>query len=169
MGGSEQGLSDVQVRCVLEDNARRLWIGTFLGLDCFDPLANKWTHYNHSGDSPNSLSHISVLSLHKDTQGNIWAGTYYGGANIFNPDENGSHFYHAEPLREGSLSYPIVGKMTEDGEGNLWICTEGGDLTALIELQVTSTDIRIVMMREIQLAVTTLSLFITEKRIICFI
>lgn len=128
VGGSEQGLSDVQVRCVLEDNARRLWIGTFLGLDCFDPLANKWTHYNHSGDSPNSLSHISVLSLYKDTQGNIWAGTYYGGANIFNPDENGSHFYHAEPLREGSLSYPIVGKMTEDGEGNLWICTEGGGL-----------------------------------------
>ena len=35
-------------------------------------------------------------------------------------------FYCAEPLREDCLSFPVVGKMTEDSAGNVWICTEGG-------------------------------------------
>ena len=61
-------------------------------------------------------------------QGNIWVGTYYGGVNVFNPDKNNHSFYCAEPLREDCLSFPVVGKMTEDSAGNVWICTEGGGL-----------------------------------------
>lgn len=121
-------LSDNQIRCVLEDNYKRMWVGTFRGLDCYDPITNKWEHYTRYGDSPNTLSHHSVLSLHKDMQGNIWVGTYYGGVNVFNPNKTSNHFYYAEPLQEDCLSFPVVGKMTEDDRGKLWICTEGGGL-----------------------------------------
>lgn len=121
-------LSDNQIRCVLEDNYKRMWVGTFRGLDCYDPVTNKWEHYTRYGDSPNTLSHHSVLSLHKDMQGNIWVGTYYGGVNVFNPNKTSNHFYYAEPLQEDCLSFPVVGKMTEDDRGKLWICTEGGGL-----------------------------------------
>ena len=124
----ENGLSDNQVRCILEDNFKRIWIGTFRGLDCYDPAVDEWSHYTRYGDSSNTLSHHSVLSLHKDMQGNIWIGTYYGGVNVFNPDKINNHFYYAEPLQEDCLSFPVVGKMTEDNKGNLWICTEGGGL-----------------------------------------
>ena len=48
--------------------------------------------------------------------------------NVFNPDKINNHFYYAEPLQEDCLSFPVVGKMTEDNKGNLWICTEGGGL-----------------------------------------
>ncbi len=105
-----------------------MWVGTFRGLDCYDPVTNKWEHYTRYGDSPNTLSHHSVLSLHKDMQGNIWVGTYYGGVNVFNPNKTSNHFYYAEPLQEDCLSFPVVGKMTEDDRGKLWICTEGGGL-----------------------------------------
>lgn len=121
-------LSDKQIRCVLEDDFKHIWVGTFRGLDCYDPVTDIWSHYTRYGDSPNTLSHHSILSLHKDMQGNIWVGTYYGGANVFNPSKNSNHFYYAEPLREDCLSFPVVGKMAEDGRGNLWICTEGGGL-----------------------------------------
>lgn len=121
-------LSDKQIRCVLEDDFKHIWVGTFRGLDCYDPVTDKWSHYTRYGDSPNTLSHHSVLSLHKDMQGNIWVGTYYGGANVFNPSKHSNHFYYAEPLQEDCLSFPVVGKMAEDGRGNLWICTEGGGL-----------------------------------------
>jgi len=121
-------LSDNQIRCVLEDDYKRMWVGTFRGLDCYDPVTNKWEHYTRYGDSPNTLSHHSVLSLHKDMQGNIWVGTYYGGVNVFNPNKTSNHFYYAEPLQEDCLSFPVVGKMTEDDRGKLWICTEGGGL-----------------------------------------
>lgn len=123
-------LSDNQIRCVLEDDFKRIWVGSFRGLDCYDPVTDKWSHYTRYGDSPNTLSHHSVLSLHKDMQGNIWVGTYYGGVNVFNPSKTSNHFYYAEPLQEDCLSFPVVGKMTEDSEGNLWICTEGGGLNS---------------------------------------
>lgn len=122
------GLSDNQVRCVLEDDFKRIWVGTFRGLDCYDPIADTWNHYTRYGDSSNTLSHHSILSLHKDMQGNIWVGTYYGGVNVFNPDKINNHFYYAEPLQEDCLSFSVVGKMAEDNMGNMWICTEGGGL-----------------------------------------
>ncbi|WP_294481025.1 two-component regulator propeller domain-containing protein [uncultured Bacteroides sp.] len=121
-------LSDNQVRCVLEDDYKRIWVGTFRGLDCYDPATNKWGHYTRYGDSSNTLSHNSILSLHKDIQGNIWVGTYYGGVNVFNSNKVSNHFYYAEPLQEDCLSFPVVGKMVEDNKGYLWICTEGGGL-----------------------------------------
>lgn len=121
-------ISDNQVRCVLEDDFKRIWIGTFQGLDCYDPATGVWNHYTRYDDSPNTLSHNSILSLHKDMQGNIWVGTYYGGVNMFNPDKESNHFYYAEPLQKDCLSFPVVGKMAEDSKGNLWICTEGGGL-----------------------------------------
>ena len=121
-------LSDNQVRCVLEDDFKHIWVGTFKGIDCYDPITDTWSHYTRYGSSSNSLSHTSILSLHKDMQGNIWVGTYYGGVNVFNPDKNNHSFYCAEPLREDCLSFPVVGKMTEDSAGNVWICTEGGGL-----------------------------------------
>ena len=126
---SEKGdLSDNQVRCVLEDDFKHIWVGTFRGLDCYDIVEDTWSHYTRYGDSSNTLSHHSVLSLHKDMQGNIWVGTYYGGVNVFDPDRKSHHFYYAEPLQEGCLSFPVVGKMAEDGRKNIWICTEGGGL-----------------------------------------
>ena len=110
-------LSDNQVRCVLEDDFKHIWVGTFKGIDCYDPVTDTWSHYTRYGSSSNSLSHTSILSLHKDMQGNIWVGTYYGGVNVFNPDKNNHSFYCAEPLREDCLSFPVVGKMTEDSAG----------------------------------------------------
>ena len=102
---------------MLEDDFKHIWVGTFKGIDCYDPVTDTWSHYTRYGSSSNSLSHTSILSLHKDMQGNIWVGTYYGGVNVFNPDKNNHSFYCAEPLREDCLSFPVVGKMTEDSGG----------------------------------------------------
>ncbi len=60
-----------------------------------------------------------------------YVGTYFGGVNYFNPSINTFRLYTSNPLSKTHLSYPFVGKMTEDGYGNLWICTEGGGLNCL--------------------------------------
>lgn len=125
------GISHIQVRCIAEDNYGNIWLGTFLGLDCYNRTTGEWKHYMQYGDSPNTLSHTSVLSLYTDNKGNIWAGTYLGGVNIFNPDPDASYFYHAAPLRDDWLSFYFVGKMAKDGQGNVWICTEGGGINVL--------------------------------------
>lgn len=125
------GISHNQVRCITEDNYGNIWLGTFMGLDCYNQTTGEWKHYTQYGDSPNTLSHTSVLSLHTDDKGNIWAGTYFGGVNIFNPDPDAGYFYHAAPLRDDWLNFSVVGKMAEDNQGNIWICTEGGGMNIL--------------------------------------
>lgn len=124
-------MSDNQVRCVAEDISGNIWIGTFRGLDCYNLAKNEWNHYVHQDYSPNSLSHNSVYALHEDIHNNIWVGTYYGGVNVFTPYHSNKQFYTASLEHEDCLSFPFVGKMTEDDSGNLWICTEGGGLNKL--------------------------------------
>ena len=53
-------------------------------------------------------------------------GTYFGGVNYFNPEYEIYTRYKVGDTEKEGLSSPIVGRMTEDKDGNLWICTEGG-------------------------------------------
>lgn len=124
-----ESLSDNHVRSVVEDEFGNIWVGTFYGLNKYDPIANKWKSYTQIDNVPYSLSHSSVFSLYNDIQGNIWVGTYFGGINRFNPRADIYHFYGALGSNNSNyLSFPFVGKMVEDKNGNLWICTEGGGL-----------------------------------------
>ncbi len=115
------------VRDVCEDNNGNYWIGTFKGLDLYDPVKKTVTSYNE-GKETGELSHSSVWCIMKDSQGSIWLGTYFGGINYFNPEYTFYHYYLSNPADKMTLSSPIVGKMTEDKIHNLWICTEGGGL-----------------------------------------
>lgn len=116
------------IRCIIEDNDGHLWMGTFHGLNRYTPSTNQWERYVHENRVSYSLSHSSVFALHKDTQGGIWIGTYFGGVNYFNPTRNQSNYYEANPDNPSALSFPFVGEIVEDNEHNLWICTEGGGL-----------------------------------------
>ena len=46
--------------------------------------------------------------------------------NYFNPEYEIYTRYKVGDTEKAGLSSPIVGRMTEDKDGNLWICTEGG-------------------------------------------
>ena len=120
--GNPNTLSSNLVRGITEDNYGNIWIGTFNGLNKYNPNNDLFTCYQQ-GPYQGNLSHSSVFPLYKDRQGTIWIGTYYGGVNYFNPEMNLFSVYEA---RNGGLSYPFVGKMVEDKTGNVWICTEGG-------------------------------------------
>lgn len=116
-----------QVRNFAEDNYGNIWIGTFLGLNKYNPHNGEFTVYTHNNTS-GSLSHSSVFPIYKDRQGTIWLGTYYGGVNFFNPEADLFTLYSANINSDNCLSYPFVGHMAEDKNENIWICTEGGGL-----------------------------------------
>jgi signal transduction histidine kinase/ligand-binding sensor domain-containing protein/DNA-binding response OmpR family regulator len=135
-----------QVREIVEDNRGSLWIGTFKGLNKYNPNTKQFTVYVKD-NTPGSMSHSSVFSLYKDNQGTIWAGTYYGGVNYFNPGSDIFTYYAESPIRftdvlsstfysdnlslNRFLNFPYIGNMVEDNSGNIWICTEGGGLNLL--------------------------------------
>ncbi len=119
------------VRCCCEDSSGKLWVGTFTGLDCIDRTTGKISHYTADITRNDGLSHSSVWCLRRDSQGNIWAGTYFGGVNCFNPEYSVFTKYAESPSEGNGLSSSVVGKMTEDKNGNLWIATEGGGINYL--------------------------------------
>lgn len=120
-------VSSNQVRCFTEDNLGNIWIGTFTGLNKYDPVTGRFTFYTKDV-LPGSLTHPSVFALYKDMQGSVWAGTYYGGVHYFNPETDIFTYYPENPSRDNCLSYSFIGNMAEDRDGNVWICTEGGGL-----------------------------------------
>lgn len=124
-------LSDLQVRSVVEDDAGCIWIGTFRGLNKYHPDTGEWKVYQNNDTDSHSLSHNSVFALYKDMQGSIWVGTYFGGVNYFNPEKVICSYYRAASGCQDCLSFPFVGRMVEDSNQNLWICTEGGGLNCL--------------------------------------
>lgn len=118
------------VRGIAEDSEGNIWLGTFLGLDRYDPRTGLFTVFAHT-NNPYSISHSSVFPVVRDDRGTIWLGTYFGGVNYFNPQRDVFTFYSADVSRSDCLSYPFVGHITEDRRGDLWICTEGGGLNRM--------------------------------------
>ena len=115
-------LGSNSARSIMEDNNGDIWIGTFQGLTKYDIQKGTFEIFQHS-DTPGSITHSSVFPIYKDRQGTIWIGTYYGGVNYFNPDIEVFAYY---PAKTGSVSFPYIGHMVEDKDGNVYICTEGG-------------------------------------------
>lgn len=67
-------LSYNEILSILEDRSGMLWIGTFHGgLNRYDPVAERFTHYRHDPADPNSLGHDIVRVLCEDRGGRLWA------------------------------------------------------------------------------------------------
>jgi ligand-binding sensor domain-containing protein/signal transduction histidine kinase len=119
-------LSSDRVRCIIEDHAGILWIGTFEGgLNRFDPQAEIFSSYMHDPENPNSLSNDTVYSLYEDSQGILWVGTR-GGLNRFHRQRGNFIRYKTSLSDATSLSNDSVLSIHEDGSGILWFGTYGG-------------------------------------------
>jgi signal transduction histidine kinase/ligand-binding sensor domain-containing protein/DNA-binding response OmpR family regulator len=126
---TNNGLSQSNVTCILQDRAGFLWFGTQNGLNRWDGY--QFIVYRNDPKDPNSLSNNYIRSLTEDAQGNIWIGTWGGGINCLNQNKYSfSHFSH-DPKRTNSLSDNFVNCIRPDQAGQLWIGTENGGLNKM--------------------------------------
>ena len=126
----ENTLSNDFVRCINQDNRGNYWIGTFHGLNRFDPITERFTRYYHSDTQSNSLGDNSIWCITRDRQGTMWIGSFYGCVNKFNPDYLFDHYYTPGTPGKG-LCGKIIGSVAEDERGNLWVCSENSGLNYL--------------------------------------
>lgn len=127
---TQRSLSSNITRQICEDSKGNVWIGTFLGLNVYDPKTGTFGIHTTS-NRHGSISHNSVYAIVRDNHGTMWLGTYYGGVNYANPSDDIFRFYNTEAPSDRRLSYPFVGHMQFDRRGDLWICTEGGGLNRI--------------------------------------
>ncbi|MHC4638833.1 MAG: sigma 54-interacting transcriptional regulator, partial [Planctomycetota bacterium] len=124
-----QGLSQVTVRCFLQDKYGFVWIGTDDGLNRFDGYS--FIVYKNDPVNPRSVTDNKIRALYEDVNGVLWIGTDGGGLNRYDRDtDDFSHYYH-NPDRPLSLSQNAVMSLWGDDEGQLWIGTFGGGISKL--------------------------------------
>ena len=116
-------LSHDDCKVVYFDRAGRLWVGTFWGLNLFEPETESWRRYLHDPEDPSTLSNPYVQALYEDAKGRFWVGTQGGGLNLMDRDTG-----RFTPFREGGgLANNAIYGILEDRAGNLWLSTNDGD------------------------------------------
>jgi len=112
----EQGLSNNDVKTVIQDKTGFIWFGTDDGLNRYDGYNFKI--FRHDPEDSNSISDNSIWALMPDSKGNVWIGTKEGMLNKYDPaSEKFTHWKIKSALTEENSVVSIY----EDPKGNIWI------------------------------------------------
>lgn len=112
---TDNGFSQGQVRCILQDSYGFIWIGTDNGLSRYD--GQNFVVYKHNPLNKHSISISDIRCIFEDSKGNIWIGTFIG-LDLY--DRKLDRFTRFKPKVIES-----VGAIIEDGKGNLWFGSHG--------------------------------------------
>ncbi|RCR70339.1 hybrid sensor histidine kinase/response regulator [Larkinella punicea] len=123
---TNEGLSQNNVTCILQDKRGFMWFGTQDGLNRFDGYT--FTVYRNDPKKANSLSHNFIRALYEDHKGRLWVGTEDGGLNLFNRETDNFVSFQRTADKLNSLSHNQVISIAEDRQGMLWVGTYGGGL-----------------------------------------
>jgi ligand-binding sensor domain-containing protein len=118
------GLSNLRVRGVTQDNYGFMWFTTFDGLNRYDGASVK--EYHSDPEDPYSLSQNMVRHPIMDQSGHLWIGTWGGGLNQYDPEKDAFIRYQHNPDDPNSLSNDIIRNIYEDRAGTIWVGTMGG-------------------------------------------
>jgi ligand-binding sensor domain-containing protein/signal transduction histidine kinase len=128
-------LSHNDVHVIYQDSMNRLWIGTLGGgLELFDPIAEKFTHFRANSNidevkgEPEILYSISdnyIKDITEDEAGYLWVGTEEG-LNRFNPSRRQFKHYLTVEKDPSTLSSNSTSALLLDQQGSLWVGTDYG-------------------------------------------
>jgi len=121
-----QGLSQIRVTNIVQDDQGFMWFTTFFGLNRFDGYTFKV--YMHERNNSNSVGGVRVEALFKDRDGMLWLGCEQS---VDRFDPRTEHFTH--------FPVPKVKQISQDRAGLLWFSTDRG----LYRLDQKSGSIRI--------------------------
>jgi ligand-binding sensor domain-containing protein len=123
---TNDGLSQNNVKAILQDRRGFMWFATQDGLDRYD--GNAFVVYKHDPNDPGSLSANLVMDLIEDDQGYFWIATYTGGVNKFDPRTERFTRYRHDPSNPNSIGADSVNSIARDRRGYLWFGTEANGL-----------------------------------------
>src|SRR6202167_6454679 len=119
---SSQGLSQVRVSDMVQDDQGFIWFGTWNGLNRYDGYNFKV--FKHDPERQESLGGVFIYSLFKDRAGTIWVGTDQS-LDRFDPlTEKFSHYHFDVPDSSGLPT--TVDQISQDSSGMLWLSTRRG-------------------------------------------
>ena len=119
---SEQGLSQLTVTSIFQDQYGFMWFGTRNGLNKFDGYT--FEVYQNEPGNKQSLSDSHILSLTGDFDGNLWIGTNRG-LNKLNSKTNEIERFTSKNNNAPHSNSAILSLYT-DSKGVVWVGTFNG-------------------------------------------
>jgi PAS domain S-box-containing protein len=121
---TEDGLSGDQTYHIAQDSHGFMWIATSNGLSRYD--GSRMKAYLHVPDDPSSLSHNAVRAMDIGPSGHLWLGTYGGGLNWYDSEQDAFVRYQHDPDNPLSLSSDLVRSVYVDRDETVWVGTAAG-------------------------------------------
>lgn len=116
-------LLDYYVRDIQFKSDKELWVGTESGLYIYDLGKESHIHLMQSNEyDPYALSDNAIYSLHRDKEGGMWIGSYFGGVNYY--PRQWTYFEKFYPRENIEKFGRRVREFCESNDGTLWIGTE---------------------------------------------
>jgi signal transduction histidine kinase/ligand-binding sensor domain-containing protein/CheY-like chemotaxis protein len=112
-------LSNNDIQTIYRDRENNMWIGTYAGLNLYNPATDNFTHFKPYNSG---LSSNVIISIFEDAKGNIWVGTLGGGLNLYDKHKRTFSAY----VFPGGSNYSIINSITEDDNGFIWVSTNAG-------------------------------------------
>jgi signal transduction histidine kinase/ligand-binding sensor domain-containing protein len=92
-----------------------------------------FSYYKHFSNSSNSLSDDRIITIYPDTIcQSLWIGTFGGGLNKFNLNDESFEHFKNHPSKSNCLSSNYVMSILRDGCNGLWIGTFDAGLNLMI-------------------------------------
>lgn len=119
---------EINVFSLFQDYTGLIWIGTFDGLYTFDPANNRLGHLNPETTSGGK----EIRTIIKDRSQNLWIGTEDKGLTkmerkgIKGKEKYEIKRYIHNDENPNSLANDHVYSVVEDGNGQIWVATNGG-------------------------------------------
>ncbi|MEM9301655.1 MAG: two-component regulator propeller domain-containing protein [Pseudomonadota bacterium] len=120
------GLSQLSVTSIAQDDQGFIWLGTQAGLNRFDGYDIRTFVRGYNGDEGLSDSYIEALATGGD--GALWIGTGSGGLARLDTRTERFEIFRHDPQDPESLPGDQVAALLRDDAGDLWIGLRDGGL-----------------------------------------
>jgi|GEM_PF-2322767 len=120
----EDGLPDLTVYSMEQDQSGYMWFGTTNGLARYDGYSFKV--FRHDGTDPNTLSNNNAGNIFLDSNNHLWIGTFGGGANVYNLNNGTLQRLPYSNTPSEQVIAENVQTFFEDSQGHMWIGTGSG-------------------------------------------
>lgn len=122
--------NELLINDVIHSGEKEYWIGSESGIHIFDLEKGFTGQMVREASDPFSISNNAVRAFFRDSEGGLWIGTFYGGANYL-PSENTPFTKYYPTALEGSIQGNVIRQICPDTRGMLWIGTEDAGLSRL--------------------------------------
>ncbi|WP_207535282.1 hybrid sensor histidine kinase/response regulator transcription factor [Desertivirga arenae] len=116
------------ITAIFRDRKGYIWIGTYAGLNYYDPYRKNFLHYKVNF-RPGGIFNSNVRCFYQDSKGEIWVGTRdEGGISKFNPETGTFVNYRSNPKLSSGLTDGNVLTLTAIDDARLLIGTNNSGL-----------------------------------------